>query len=209
MAARTLGSKKLADNVMVFENTSDGVQSISLSQLTSATIPSNQITYAATDWAGRVKVILIGSAVGSTFLYGRAIFEDGDTTWTDPETGEETTSHGNNKITLDAGSKTYGPYETGYRSYTGECIGISLTGTGSNKHIAALVRLTALKNVSNSAWSGQGAVTVGGRTYTVPSDVLCYNRQTKDWVSLSAAHAYASESTLYIHNGVVRIIEVG
>ena len=52
-------------------------------------------------------------------------------------------------------------------------------------------------------------MTVGGRTYTVPSDVLCYNRQTKDWVSLSAAHAYASESTLYIHNGVVRIIEVG
>ena len=209
VAARTLGSKKLADNVMVFENTSDGVQSISLSQLTSATIPSNQITYAATDWTGREKEILIGYAVGSTILYGRTIFEDGDTTWTDPETGEETTSHGNNKITLDAGSKTYGPYETGYRSYTGECIGISLTGTGSNKHIAALVRLTALKNVSNSAWSGQGAVTVGGRTYTVPSDVLCYNRQTKDWVSLSAAHAYASESTLYIHNGVVRIIEVG
>ena len=91
---------------------------------------------------------------------------------------------------------------------TGECIGITVTGTGSNQHIASLVRLTALKDVPNSAWSGSGAVTVGGRTYTVPSDVLCYNVRTQDWMTLSQAHAYAASSDLYVHNGAVRIIQV-
>lgn len=205
VAARTLGGRELAGNVMVFENTVDGVQSISLSQLTSATIPSSQIAYAATDWAGRVKIILIGSPVGSTYIYGRAIYQAGETI----EHEDGTTTRTSAQLTLVAGDKTYGPFTTGYTATTGECIGISLTGTGSNKRIASLVRLTKLKDVSNASWIGQGAVTVGGKSYTVPSDVLCYNVQTRDWVSLSAAHAYADKSTLYVHNGAVRVIEVG
>lgn len=51
-------------------------------------------------------------------------------------------------------------------------------------------------------------MTVGGRTYTVPSDVLCYNVRTQDWMTLSQAHAYAASSDLYVHNGAVRIIQV-
>ncbi len=85
--------------------------------------------------------------------------------------------------------KSFGPIATGYAVTTGECIGITVTGTGSDQHIASKVRLTAFKDVPNSAWSGSGAVTVGGRTYAVSSNVLCYNTRTKDWMTLNEAHA--------------------
>lgn len=205
VAERTLGSKKLADNVIIFQNGPDGMQAVSLSQLTSGIIPSTDISYARTNWAGKVDLIVLGSAVGSTMVYGRAIFQEGDRI--DPETGN--VIHGNNTLTLDAGNgKTYGPYETGYVVKNGECIGLSFSGTGNNKRIAALVRLQGTQ-VSNNAWSGQSAVTVGGQTYTVAANVPCYNRDTNEWVTLNEAHSYATTSTVYIHNGVVRIIEVG
>lgn len=210
VADRKLGSKDLAGNVMIFRNGPDGMEAVSLSQLTSGTIPSEEISYARTNWNGDVDLIVLGSAVGSTFIYGLAQFESGDTVTEDPTTGEEIVSHGNNRLTILQGNgKPYGPLETGYEFYNGEPIGITVTGSGSNKHIAAVVRLSELKNVSNNAWSGSGAVTVGGRTYTVSPDVICYNNVTHDWMTLEQAHAYASTSNLYVHNGVVRVIKVG
>jgi hypothetical protein len=206
VTAKTLGSKELTDNVMIFR---DG-ESLSLSDLTSAEIPSSQIVYARANWADKIDLIVLSDNGTGTMFYGRAIFEEGDTTTDDEETGETVTIHGNNKISLVAGNNTtYGPYETGYTAYNGECLGISLTGSGSNKRIGSLVRLTALKDVPNSAWTSQRAVTVNGKQYTVPSNVLCYNLQTKGWVTLAEAHAYATVSTLYVYDGVVRIIEVG
>ena len=210
VAEQKLGTKDLAKNVMIFRNGPDGMEAVSLSQLTSGTVPSEEISYARTNWNGDVDLIVLGSAVGSTFIYGLAQFESGDTTTVDPDTGEETVSHGNNRLTILQGSgKSYGPIETGYEAYNGEPIGITVTGSGSNKHIAALVRLMELKNVSNNAWSGSGAVTVGGRTYTVAPDVLCYNNVTHDWMTLEQAHAYADTANLYVHNGVIRVIKVG
>ena len=52
-------------------------------------------------------------------------------------------------------------------------------------------------------------VTVNGRTYTVPASVPCYNTQTKSWVTLTEARAYADSATLYVYQGVVRFLEVG
>ena len=54
-----------------------------------------------------------------------------------------------------------------------------------------------------------GAVTVNGRTYTVPSNVPCYNLETDNWVTLTEARQYADTCTLYIHENMVRFIEVG
>ena len=72
-----------------------------------------------------------------------------------------------------------------------------------------LETLDKLSAVPNSAWSGQTAVTVGGRTYTVASDVPCYNSVAKSWMTLSQAHGYANTANLYVSGGVVRVIEVG
>lgn len=99
-----------------------------------------------------------------------------------------------------------GPFNMKYNVQTGDYVAVTLNRNSTG--FSSLTKLTELKNVANSAWSGRTAVTVGGRTYTVPADVLCYNRQTKSWVGLSEAHAYASQSSLYVRDGIVRVIEV-
>ena len=81
--------------------------------------------------------------------------------------------------------------------------------TGSIQRIGRLIYPEELKNVPNSAWSGRGAVTVNGRTYTVPDNVPCYNLETDNWVTLTEARQYADTCTLYIHENMVRFIEVG
>ena len=51
-------------------------------------------------------------------------------------------------------------------------------------------------------------MTVGGRFYAVAEDVLCYNKTTGKWMTLSAGHAYAEESNLYVLDGIVRVVEI-
>ena len=68
--------------------------------------------------------------------------------------------------------------------------------------------LDAVKNVPNSAWTSPTAVTVKGKLYTVPEDVLCYNRSTGRWMTLSEGHAYAEECTLYVQDDIVRVVEI-
>lgn len=209
VTARKLGSKSLASNVMIFQVTSNGAEAVSLSQLTSATIPSAQISYARTNWKDQVDLVVIGSTVGSVFYYGRAVSTFPDEPVTD-EDGNTSSQWGKNRtVALDMGSKSMGPYETGYTVSSGEYIGISLTGTGSNVHIAALVRLMEVKNVPNTSWTGKNTVVTGGRSYLIAPDIICYNRDTQSWMTLEEAHAYAPSCNLYIHNGAVRIIEVG
>ena len=75
---------------------------------------------------------------GQRYIYGIAQFKEGDVIHTDPDTGEETVTHGNNQLTvLQGNGKSYGPLETGYVVANGQPIGITVTGSGNNKHIAA------------------------------------------------------------------------
>ena len=43
------------------------------------------------------------------------------------------------------------------------------------------------------------------RTYTVPASVPCYNTQTKSWVTLTEARAYADSATLYVYLSLIHI----
>ena len=199
---KKLGSRKLADNVMIFQNNGDGLTAISLSQVSETEIPSSKIIYAATDWADRVKLIVIGTDIGSTYIFGRANYR--------VNYDEEGNRVGNAQLSLEYGDgQTTATFETGYVVRNGEIVGITTTGSGSNKHIGSLVYPDKLSNVPNNAWSGQGAVTVSGRTYTVPANVPCYNRGTKNWTTLTAARSYASSLTLYVWDGAVCFVEVG
>ena len=199
---KKLGSRKLADNVMIFQNSGDGLTAISLSQVSETEIPSSKIIYAATDWADRVKLIVIGTDIGSTYIFGRANYR--------VNYDEEGNRVGNAQLSLEYGDgQTTATFETGYVVRNGEIVGITTTGSGSNKHIGSLVYPDKLSNVPNNAWSGQGAVTVSGRTYTVPANVPCYNRGTKNWTTLTAARSYASSLTLYVWDGAVCFVEVG
>ena len=77
-------------------------------------------------------------------------------------------------------------------------------GTGFSK----LVKLTKLADVSRSAWIGEDAVNFGGKTYEVAEEVLCYNLDSKEWMTLEKALAYADTANLYVRDGVVRVVEV-
>ena len=198
-----LGSRELADNVIIFQNDGSGLTAVSLSQLTQGEIPASQITYAGTDWADRVKVIVLNSAVASSeYTFGRARYS--------ANYDEEGNRVGNAQLSVEYGEgKTTPTFETGYEVRNGDIVGISIIRTGSIQRIGRLIYPEELKSVPNEAWSGKGAVTVNGRTYTVPASLPCYNRETKEWVTLTEARAYADSATLYVHQGVVRFLEVG
>ena len=202
VAAGKLGSRQLAENVIIFQDSGEGLTAISLSQITEATVPSGQITYAGTDWAGKVKIIVMNSGVSAGgYIFGRADYtvlydEDGSV------------SSRTLAIEYGDGKKTKA-FNTGYVARNGEVLGITIVNSGGVERIGSMVRPDQLRDIPNEAWSGSGAVTVNGRTYTVPATVPCYNRETKDWVTLTEARMYAEESDLYVYQGVVRFIEVG
>ena len=197
-----LGSRELAENVIIFQNSGEGLTAISLSQITDAKVPSSQITYAGTDWAGRVNVIVLNSVTGGGYIFGRAHY-----TATYDEEGNRV---GNAQISVEYGDgKTTATFPTGYVVRNGDIVGITIVTSGSTQRIGSLIYPDELRNVPNSAWSGSGAVTINGRTYTVPATVPCYNRETGNWVTLTEARMYAEESDLYVYQGVVRFIEVG
>ena len=211
--ARKMGGKPLAESVMIFENGKE----TTLDQLTSGVIRANEIAYARINWAGKVDLIVLGSTSGDTVYYGRAVVhQDADTRIWVPNVGHEDddpnegnghyeTQSGKRSLEVQYGEgKSVGPYEMSYAVNTGNYV----AATVKNGHFTAVYQLTELRNVSNSAWSGSTAVTVGGRTYRVSADVPCYNKDTGTWMTLSEAHAYASVSNLYVKDGTVRVIEV-
>lgn len=197
-----LGSRELAENVIIFQNDGSGLTAISLSQITEAKVPSSQITYAGTDWADRVKVIVLNSVTGSGYIFGRAHYT--------ANYDEEGNRVGNAQLSVEYGEgKTTATFETGYVVRNGDIVGITIVTAGNTQRIGSLIYPDELRNVPNAAWSGKSAVTVNGRTYTVPASLPCYNRETKEWVTLTEARAYADSATLYVHQGVVRFLEVG
>ena len=197
-----LGSRELAENVIIFQNDGSGLTAISLSQITEAKVPSSQITYAGTDWADRVKVIVLNSVTGSGYIFGRAHYT--------ANYDEEGNRVGNAQLSVEYGEgKTTATFETGYVVRNGDIVGITIVTAGNTQRIGSLIYPDELRNVPNAAWSGKGAVTVNGRTYTVPASLPCYNRETKEWVTITEARAYADSATLYVHQGVVRFLEVG
>lgn len=201
---KKLGTASLRENAVVYRQGADGLTAVSLSQLDSATIPASAVACAVTDWAGRVSVLVLSDLYGSTYLYGLAGYTPPYSTGgPDPADVEYT----NGSLTLYSGSKTYGPYETGYMITNGSFIGISLTADG--KRLSGYTALTKLSGVANSAWIGQSAVTAGGKTYSISDSVLCYNRSAGSWITLSQAHAFAAACNLYVDSyDVIRVVEV-
>ena len=197
VSERKLGKKDLAGNVMVF----DGVKSIALSDITTAEVSENSIAYARTNWAGEVDLIQLGDGKGGTVFYGRAVM---DTYSQFDEFGETVIKTLNVHYAEDGAALTSGAYQTGYQVRTGDYVAATLRGD----RFARVTKLEKLKDVPNSAWSGPGGVTVGGMFYTVPEDVGCYNKATGKWMTLSAGHAYAEESNLYVLDGIVRVVEI-
>lgn len=191
----TLGGRKLADNVMLF----DGGRQIALSELSQTGVNSGRISYARTNWAGQVDLIVLNNGLAGDMIFGRAIVDSKY----DPTTGKET----NRTITVVCSdTEKYGPINSGNIVNTGAFVAVKLNKAGTM--FTSFDVMSKLSNVSSSAWIGKTAVNFGSRTYEVPANVRCYNADTGKWMTLDDAKAYGGTMNLYVYDGVVRIVEI-
>lgn len=191
----TLGGRKLADNVMLF----DGGRQIALSELSQTGVNSGRVSYARTNWAGQVDLIVLNNGLAGDMIFGRAIVDSKY----DPTTGKET----NRTITVVCSdTEKYGPINSGNIVNTGAFVAVKLNKAGTM--FTSFDVMSKLSNVSSSAWIGKTAVNFGSRTYEVPANVQCYNADTGKWMTLDDAKAYGGTMNLYVYDGVVRIVEV-
>ena len=201
----TLGSKKLASGVLIFD---DGVLK-NLSDLTETTVPQSRISYARTNGSGEVDLIALSGTTGEK--YGRV------TVTSEPvadDNGKKPGDEGyipnyETKIGVDTGTgKPDKMLNSGYAVRSGDFVAFKYNSNESG--FSQMLTLDKLGEVSASAWIGKTAVNYGGRTYTVPSDVLCWNRDGGSWLDggAEAAIAYGGTMNLYVRDGVVRVIEV-
>ena len=192
--AGTLGGKKLAANAMIF----DGGKQVALAELSKSGVRASQISYARTNWAGEVDLIVLNNSQSDNEIYGRAIIGTGK-----DEDGEEfrtiTIVYGNDKKTE--------AIKSGNAVSTGTFVAVKLNKAGTM--FTSFDTMSKLSNISSGAWIGKTAVNYGGRTYEVPSDVQCYNADTGKWMEdLDAAKNYGGTMNLYAYDGVIRIVEV-
>ena len=111
------------------------------------------------------------------------------------------------RISVVSPDGTKGPYYSNYDITHGTYVAAveSTTGLG----FSSLKPLTVMKDVPNTAWSGRSAVTIDGRSYSVPSNVMCYNKDISSWVTLEEAHAYTGKCDMYASDdGDIRAIEI-
>lgn len=196
----TLGSKQLASGVLIFD---DGVLK-NLSDLTDVSVPQSRISYARTNANGEIDLIALSSTSGEK--YGRAQI------YSKPEQ-EDDLNGGTTEVQVtyltvtSATGDVVKDVRCAYSVRSGDFVAVKLRDDG---RLQTLSVLDKLGEVSASAWIGTTAVNYGGRTYTVPSDVLCWNRDGGSWLDggAEAAIAYGGTMNLYVRDGVVRVIEV-
>ena len=193
----TLGGRKLADNVMLF----DGGRQIALSELSQTGVNSGRISYARTNWAGQVDLIVLNNGLAEDVIYGRAIVDSKY----DPTTGKET----DRKITIVCSDTEKYTVYSGNSVSTGAFVAASIKKSVNDRLMfTRFDTMSKLSNVSSGAWIGKTAVNFGSRTYEVPSNVQCYNDDTGKWMTLDDAKAYGGTMNLYVYDGVVRIVEI-
>lgn len=193
----TLGGRKLADNVMLF----DGGRQIALSELSQTGVNSGRVSYARTNWAGQVDLIVLNNGLAGDMIFGRAIVDSKY----DPTTGKET----DRTITIVCSDTEKYTVYSGNSVSTGAFVAASIKkSVNGNLMFTSFAAMSKLSNVSSSAWIGKTAVNFGSRTYEVPSNVQCYNDDTGKWMTLDDAKAYGGTMNLYVYDGVVRIVEI-
>ena len=213
----TLGGRKLADNVMLF----DGGRQIALSELSQTGVNSGRVSYARTNWAGQVDLIVLNNGLAEDVIYGRAVVNSSTSkgwVWYPGHENDEEQQEGVNgsykettsqTISIETANKTYGPINSGNHISNGTFVAVSIkTSSQGNLMFTSFAAMSKLSNVSSSAWIGKTAVNFGSRTYEVPSNVQCYNDDTGKWMTLDDAKAYGGTMNLYVYDGVVRIVEV-
>ena len=210
VSERTIGSKKLADNAMIFENG----KLVALSSFTNDRVAREQISYARTNASGEIDLVVINRSTGER--YGRVFWESAaNQIPVNDASGRKPTDEGweptyrteyDESLGVDEGGTKTKTFAMKYNVKTGDYVAFKINRGGTG--FSQMIKLTELSKVSFSSWIGDNAVTFGSRTYEVPSDVLCFNKDNGEWITLAQAKTYADAANLYVKDGVVRVIEV-
>lgn len=214
VTAGTLGDKTVVRNVKVYDKVEKGaLVEVDYDQLP-ASISRDKIDFALTDYAGRIKCLVLKDATGDAYTYGYLTYyrektdEDGNVdtpaqlyvTMAD-SSGDETTST-----------------KANYLSSVRNKVPGGVAYTSDNK-IADIVYLQSLGNVTSSSIDTEEmTVTVAGVTYPISSRVQIYNKATETWFKpnqegLKDARAYSDDLTLYYdrpaaEGGKIRMIVI-
>lgn len=210
VSERTIGSKKLADNAMIFENG----KLVALSSFTNDRVAREQISYARTNASGEIDLVVINRSTGER--YGRVFWESAaNQIPVNDASGRKPTDEGweptyrteyDESLGVDEGGTKTKTFAMKYNVKTGDYVAFKINQGGTG--FSQMIKLTELSKVSFSSWIGDNAVTFGSRTYEVPSNVLCFNKDNGEWITLAQAKTYADAANLYVKDGVVRVIEV-
>ena len=157
----TLGSRKLADGVLVF---SDGEQT-NLAALGVSLVDESRIAYARLNSANEVDLVVIKD--NSDVLYGRIKI--------DQEPYNDGVIEAERSIIIQYGEKETAAYPTGYDVRNGDYVAVVIR----DGKLDNLTALTKLPSAPASAWIGDTAVNYGEQTYIVyPDSVLCWPSMT-------------------------------
>ena len=202
LAAGTVGSSKLASDVMVFRNG----ERTSLDNLGVTRVEKSSIAYVRLNGEREVDLVVINTEDLGDIYYGRALVE----TETKPMMNGEATV---TMLSVEYGNdKTSPRAETANIVHAGDFVAAQYHGARDENDRSTYPKVTPLtkfSGVASAAWLGKSAVTYSGQTFTVPENVACYNRDSGTWFAdLDAALAYKGTMNLYVSDGVVRVIEV-
>ena len=219
VTARKLGDRDVAENVAVYDRVEDGaVVAVDYDDLSAAVIARDKISFAAYDYAGRVKYLVLNDATGDAYTYGYFSFtsmvehknDEGEVTSSDPAQLCVRIADKDGKETTSAKGAFVGTVRNGAAG------GVAY---GADGKVVASVYLQSLTGVSRTAFDPEEmTVTVAGVAYPVSDTVQCYNKTTKTWFApgkdgMEAARAYSDDLTLYYdrapsEGGKIRMIVV-
>ena len=223
-----LGDLRVASDVRVYERANNNAMAeVKVDELPAAPIPADKIAAYRQNSSGIVDFIVLEAVTGNAYEYGMMV---SGTVMTDDQYGD----HDNNPYTPDVIIKPGEPKtiwkllhgngkelkfvdSVGYSGKSGDMVGViagNPKGDGEGKTLAAVIKLTEVKNVKSSDFftSQDGQyVTTGGQTYRVASDVECCHsdggsRPTSvSWLTgetgadrLNAIRAYSDDLTIYV-----------
>ncbi len=230
VSGKTLGTKALADTVHIYDRVGRSpLVEVELSDIPFLTVAVNDITYARTDYAGKIDLIVLDDVTGDAYQYGIVSVssntedvpvdsdKDKDGDGKDDKTKEPlpttkvttittTFRNANGSFSIESGSATYSG---------GEFIGwaVANSADGKNNTLAGTVKLTATVGFTRQAIdTASNSLTVNGMTLPISSDVQCYNKRNGSWFgSLNELMSSANSFTAYYdrspnEGGKVRVI---
>lgn len=203
---RMLGSIPLAENIKIYDQVGSApVVEVELEDILTDTVPADQITYAGTDEAGKVNVLLLDNVTGDAYTYGiyRLSTSGGQ------KSGGEDSGWKTIAVESSAGTSTYCASTKTVRE--GSFGGLAVTAGGK---AAGFQSLTKVNDVPRSDFDGEDYVVLDGIRVPIFGSVQVYNEDNDAWIDLATAKGYADTLTVYYSGKLggdakARIVTVG